>query len=604
MGEIKPENYRKDIDGLRAIAVLSVILFHMGYLPDGYLGVDVFFAISGYLITKIVYNEALENRFSIINFYLRRIRRIIPLVLFTTLIALITGMLVMLPDDLENLSQSVLATNLFANNILLQITTGNYWDIVNDYKPLMHTWSLGVEEQFYLLYPAIFVLFTGERKKWILPLLVLLTAISLFLYLSATNPSARFYLIQYRFYELALGGLGAIIFRNRVIDSRYKTGLLFIVLFILLAGVHLPPVIKLLLVVFASVGLLLPGSDHKNLSNAVLENKIMTGVGKISFSLYMWHQIVLAYNRYFVMESINVMSATLLFIIILILSVLSYYFIEQPFRDKARVNVRTLLSATGFLLILTSGSSILIFTKAGIIRDVPELGIYSADHSNNILSFSKRKSHVHDAYNARIYDLDKPFTDSRKIKVLVIGDSFARDWSNILLESKYGQNIEISYTFNINRCKDIKERLSRADIIFFSEMRIDTFRKAARRFDIDTAKVRIVGTKNFGSNNGIYYNKKGDNTYCVQKAAIGQKFLIKNKELKAEWGNKYIDLIGMVIDESGKVPVFTDSCMFISQDCRHLTRAGAMYFSRLLNNDLSFKPADRELDRLSARTRN
>ena len=124
--------YRKDIDGLRAIAVLSVIFFHLGYLPNGYLGVDIFFTISGYLITKIVYAESVENKFSITQFYLRRIRRIIPLVLFTSSIAVLIGFFVMLPDDFENLCQSLIATNFFGNNILQLITTGNYWDIVNN----------------------------------------------------------------------------------------------------------------------------------------------------------------------------------------------------------------------------------------------------------------------------------------------------------------------------------------------------------------------------------------------------------------------------------------------------------------------------------------
>lgn len=148
--------YRTDIDGLRAIAVISVILFHLGYLPNGYLGVDIFFVISGYLITGIVFNEVIENRFSILKFYERRIRRIIPLVLFTTFIAFLPGVFFMLPDDLENLCQSIIASNFSMNNILMYITSDNYWDVRNDYKPLMHTWSLGIEEQFYLLYRLFF----------------------------------------------------------------------------------------------------------------------------------------------------------------------------------------------------------------------------------------------------------------------------------------------------------------------------------------------------------------------------------------------------------------------------------------------------------------
>lgn len=582
MATIKQEHYRKDIDGLRAVAVLSVIIFHMGYLPNGYLGVDIFFAISGYLITKIVYNEALEDRFSIVNFYMRRIRRIIPLVLFTTFIALVIGMLVMLPDDLENLSQSVIATNLFANNILLLKTVGDYWDIFNDYKPLMHTWSLGVEEQFYVIYPLIFLFLTGARKKWILPLLITLTVVSLLLFLSTSNVSSRFYLIQYRFFELALGGLGAIFFSNRTIDNRYKIGFLFIILCVLLFGVYLPPVLNLLLVVVAAVGLLLPGNTSEGLTNTFLENKYMVWIGKISFSLYMWHQIVLAYSRYFVLDRIDIASAVVLFLIILMLSVLSYQFIEQPFRNKAKVGSRMLLSVSAVLLILTSVSSLFLYMRAGIIRDVPELGLYAGNDEG------AAKGHLHQAYNSRIYDLDKLYAGDRKIKTLVIGNSYARDWSNILLESKYGQDLDICYTYDINACKNIKERLAKADVIFFTEIRVDTFRALTQRYDIDTTKVWIVGNKNFGTNNGIFYRRRGDNNYCTQRVNIRQQALKINNDLKSQWGSKYIDLISMVIDEQGKVPVFTDSCMFISQDTRHLTRAGAIYFARLIDHNQSF----------------
>jgi peptidoglycan/LPS O-acetylase OafA/YrhL len=584
MTNVKPENYRKDIDGLRAVAVLSVIVFHMGYLPNGYLGVDIFFAISGYLITKIVYNEALENSFSIINFYLRRIRRIIPLVLFTTLAALIIGVFVMLPDDLENLSQSVVATNLFMNNILLLITSGDYWNISNEYKPLMHTWSLGVEEQFYLAYPLIFLFLTGARRKWILPLLIVLTLISIYLFFSASDASARFYLIQFRFFELALGGLGAIIFNDKLIDSRYKTILLFIVLFVLLFNVDLPPSVKLLLVVLPSVGLLLPGDDRNNLSAALLESRHMVGLGKISFSLYMWHQVVLAYSRYFVIESITIENALVLFTVTLLLSILSYNLIEQPFRDRARFKTRTLLSVTSVVFVFTSGCAMFLYTKAGVIRDVPELGIYSSDSHNEIFPTGiKRK--VHAKYNGKIRDLNKPFAGKGTIKVLVIGNSFARDWSNILLESKYSKYIEISYTPGIGGCKDINERFCRADVIFFSEMRMDKFLTLAGTYNIDTSKVWNVGTKSFGSNNGLFYNKRRSDSYCGQRVDIGQECRQLNNEMKDEWGDKYIDLIGMVVDSSGAVPVFTDDCMFISQDCKHLTRAGAKYFAKLLDSD-------------------
>jgi len=149
------KKYRKDIDGLRAYAVIVVIIFHLGFLPNGYLGVDIFFVISGYLITSIIYKQLLDDSFSVYRFYQRRIKRIIPLLLFISTFAFILGLIFMLPDDLENLAQSVVSSNLSANNILMLITSSDYWAVKNEYKPLMHTWSLGIEEQYYLIYPFI-----------------------------------------------------------------------------------------------------------------------------------------------------------------------------------------------------------------------------------------------------------------------------------------------------------------------------------------------------------------------------------------------------------------------------------------------------------------
>jgi peptidoglycan/LPS O-acetylase OafA/YrhL len=584
--QVQTKNYRKDIDGIRAIAVLSVILFHLGYLPNGYLGVDIFFVISGYLITKIVYNEAIGNKFSIFDFYLRRIRRIIPLVLFTSLVALIIGLFVMLPDDLENLSQSVFATNFFLNNILLLITSGDYWSIANKYKPLMHTWSLGVEEQFYLIAPLTFLFLNGKRGKWILPLLIILTIISFSLFILSSDEHSKFYLIQFRFFELSLGGLAAIIFNNRLISSRYKLILIPIILVILSFDINLSGSVKLILITLASACLLI--SNKNKFCELVLENKLMISIGKISFSLYMWHQIIIAYTRYFVTENITITNSIVTLLLILLLSMLSYYFIEQPFRDRKRVKTKTLLIVTGFLFILVTGCSFLLYTKAGIIRDVPELEIYrSASHNKVNLGSAKRNVHIE--YNAIFFDLDKNFIGDQKIKVLIIGNSFARDWANVLLESKYGNKIEISYTPNINNCKDISERLSKAKYIFFSELEMQELHTFRNKFNIDFTKVWNVGTKNFGSNNGIFYNKRGSKNYCHQRVYINPAFLKTNDDLQNQWHDKYINLIEMIVDEKGAIPVFTPDCKFISQDCLHLTHAGAVYFARLINNNNSFK---------------
>ena len=146
--------YRPEIDGLRALAVIPVILVHSGFelFSGGFIGVDLFFVISGYLITTIIIEDIEKKKFSIINFYERRARRILPALFFVMLVCIPFAWAWMLPDPLENFGQSLVASVLFVNNVLLLITSG-YWELASEFKPLLHTWSLGVEEQYYLFFP-------------------------------------------------------------------------------------------------------------------------------------------------------------------------------------------------------------------------------------------------------------------------------------------------------------------------------------------------------------------------------------------------------------------------------------------------------------------
>lgn len=576
--------YRKDIDGLRAIAVVAVILFHLGYMPNGYLGVDVFFTISGFLITKIVFKEAKESKFSIVQFYLRRIRRIIPLVLFVCFFALFIGVFVMLPDDLENLSQSVIATILFSNNILLLITTGNYWDVVNEYKPLMHTWSLGVEEQFYLIFPLIFVVLSGKKSKYIFSTLLLLTIVSMTYFFLSDNEAVKFYSIQYRFFELSLGGIAAILFDSKQIKFDFKSIALGILIIVLIFNVSLSNNIKIVITILASTLVLISTNDRYSFSEFLLESKPIGWIGKISFSLYMWHQIVLAYTRYFILEEVFWYHAIILVVVTFLLSAISYYGIEQPFRNKALVDNRKLLVSIIFVSGICFLGSFYLYSHSGIVRDVPELNLKKAEGFSS-LDVSNGDANVHISYNSRIYEFDKGFKSNKKFKVLVIGNSFARDWSNVLLESNYRSDIELSYIYDATSVIDIQERFDHADLIFFSESKMSDINRLKENYKIEISKIWNVGTKNFGFNNGIFYNQPRNEAYCGQRTRIDKDISARNSELKSEWKERYIDLLGIVIDAEGKVPVFSYECKFISQDTRHLTQSGAMFYAKILESN-------------------
>ena len=573
------KSYRPDIDILRAIAVLSVIFFHFGYLPNGYLGVDIFFVISGYLITGILYNELVLDKFSVKQFYLRRIRRIIPLMLFVSIVTLLVGFVLMLPDDLENLSQSVLATTLFSNNILLWLTSQNYWNLANDFKPLMHTWSLGVEEQFYLLFPFIFLLCKGPRKRYVLPVLSLVAFVSLVMFLFSANPGAKFYLIQYRFFELALGGVGAILTIDKKAGGKSQLISFFVIVAVLLYPFEFSADIKLLLIVSASIAFLcFTGTDNESQLLIGNGNRVGIFLGKISFSLYMWHQLVLAFTRYAFSWEFTGYQVVLMLLLILALSILSYYFIEQPFRNKAFVSTRALIAGTAIGAVAIMIVSLYIYSVDGVIRDVPELNEYRSAKKMKL----SRKTEKNIAYNSRIYNLNKPFTSNEKIRILVIGDSFARDWANILLALPNADQIEISYCVTLNDIPDGATRLRDASFIFFSELSRRGLDSLQEKHNIETSKVWNIGTKSFGVNNGLFYNQRHNGGYCNLHTAIDSYFLNKNATQKKEWKERYVDLIGMVADSSRHMPVFTPQCKFISQDGHHLTNEGATYFAELV----------------------
>jgi hypothetical protein len=227
-----------------------------------------------------------------------------------------------------------------------------------------------------------------------------------------------------------------------------------------------------------------------------------------------------------------------------------------------------LVPVNGLILVF----SMFLYFRAGVIRDVPELDVTT----KNIT-----RGH-HAAYNDRGYSYDQDFTETDKVHILVIGNSFARDFVNILLESKWNGKIEISYIFD-SKDSRITDRIKNAELAFYST--ID--RKDIDVSQNDIEKVFCIGTKRFGNNAGFFYNYNGDGYYS-QRTKLGKKEVALNNQLREQWGNKFIDIIGYIIDGNNTVPIFTPDKRFISQDCTHLTKSGAEYFAKLLEEDKEF----------------
>lgn len=346
--------YRREVDGLRAVAVLPVILFHAGFsvFSGGFVGVDVFFVISGYLITSIILREQREGRFSVLAFYERRARRILP-ALFLVMAACIPFALAwMLPAQLVDFGESLGAVSLFSSNILFWLETG-YFEPVAELKPLLHTWSLAVEEQYYVLFPLILMAMGRLRLRNVALTIGLVTLLSLL----ATEwgwrnePSANFYLLPTRAWELLAGSLLAIYLLRRpqpgglVGEAGAAAGLLLIVGSMLMFDEETRfPSLMALVPVLGSV-LVILCAQAGNWTGRLLGWSPMVGVGLISYSAYLWHQPLFAFARIRSVMPPSLVVMAVLAVLSLFLAWLTWKYVEAPFRDRARVSRKRIFAA-------------------------------------------------------------------------------------------------------------------------------------------------------------------------------------------------------------------------------------------------------------------
>jgi peptidoglycan/LPS O-acetylase OafA/YrhL len=362
-------NYRKEIDGLRALAVIPVILFHAGFttFSGGFVGVDVFFVISGFLITSIILKEIEAGTFSILNFYERRARRILPALFLVMLVCLPFAWLWLLPDDIRDFSKSVVKVTEFISNIYFYKQTG-YFDTANELKPLLHTWSLAVEEQYYLFFPLLLLITWRFGKLFVFVTLTLILLSSLFYaqYIVYSEPSAAFYLLPSRFWELLVGALVAFYFsRNfslsvsnasRQILSVVGLVLLFYAVFTFNKETPFPSLYTLVPTV--GTALIILFADKQTVTGRLLGNQVLVGIGLISYSAYLWHQPLFAFARH---RNIEEPSALLFAVLVMATFALAYFswrYVEAPFRNKQRFSRRLIfvLSVLGSVLFITIGS--------------------------------------------------------------------------------------------------------------------------------------------------------------------------------------------------------------------------------------------------------
>lgn len=340
-------SYRPDIDGLRAFAVLAVVVFHINreWLPGGFVGVDIFFVISGYLITGILHRNILQGGFSFSEFMMRRALRILPATLVMVFTVVIFGALFMLPLDATSISESAVASVFSLANVYFWLFLDHgYFAPTSDYVPLLHLWSLGVEEQFYIVWPWLLLLLT--RLKWIgFALAFMLAACSFWLgdYYVMRDQSFAYYMLPSRAGQLLVGGGLYFMLLNfqRVNWPRHLgsvvglagMSILFASVLLLVEEEH--PGFVSIIPVIAAAAVIAAGAFGANPVSMLLSKRLPVAIGLISFSLYLWHWPILAFYRYAYGE-LDFYGGFVCVVIMLGSAIVSYKFVEGPFRNGSK----------------------------------------------------------------------------------------------------------------------------------------------------------------------------------------------------------------------------------------------------------------------------
>ena len=432
--------YRPEIDGLRAIAVVAVIIYHAQVkvfgsqlFGGGFIGVDIFFVISGYLITSIILNELLtKGSFSFKYFYERRIRRILPVLLFVMLVSLPFAWIYLFPSSLIDFSKSILSSIGFGSNFYFHYSGQEYGSLDGLFKPFLHTWSLSVEEQYYILFPIILLFIFKHIRKYLIHILIVGFISSLLLadWTSKNYSSTAFYFLHTRMWELLAGSLLAYLESKIGRSSKFKTlnlvlpfvGLILIGYSFLYFydGMSHPSFYTLSPIV--GVCLIIWFSSENELITKILSTKLFVSVGLISYSLYLWHYPIFSFVKINGMVSGNIIGKFSLIPIIFILSVSSYYLIERPFRNK-KYSFKKVSIFLIFILSTLLVFSLLVIEKNGYPKRFEKLMEINKNYNPDNFFLAKTRM--------RDFNINKKF-NIKNFNILIVGDSFGEDLYNSL----------------------------------------------------------------------------------------------------------------------------------------------------------------------------
>jgi peptidoglycan/LPS O-acetylase OafA/YrhL len=615
--------YRPEIDGLRALAVLPVILFHAGFqtFSGGFIGVDVFFVISGYLITSIILTEKQAGTFSLKSFYERRARRILPALFVVMFACLPFAWLVLLPGQAEDFFRSLVAVSIFSSNILFWRESG-YFETAAEGKPLLHTWSLGVEEQYYLFFPIFLLSAWRLGKPWIVAILVFMAVVSFGIahWGSFYHPEAAFFLLPSRGWELLIGVFIAFyLFRGKdngvkgekpaklVSESVSLLGLLLIVYAIIAFDKNTPFPGASALIPTIGAALIILFATPETFIGKLLGVKLLVGIGLISYSAYLWHQPLFAFARHISKPSPSLLLS--LVALAFTCAYISWKYVEQPFRNKYLIKRPFLFSLLGASTVISIGIGLMGYSTGGF------LDRYSPDDRELAgLNFREAGLYVHSRFMNR---LSGEFDDSRRRKVLIIGDSYAEDLVNAVYEGGLSAHlqivthvmdsvcgnlfVEMDLTANIRevdrpRCleagwyknQNLQRLMREADAIWVAsswrwwvaELLPESIQNIKKN---SKGNVAVFGGKNFGK----FTMKELLNTPPLRRQEIRNIMPDEHLKINRFMRNSlpkdiFVDVSSMFCEEEPFCPLFTEQGELLTYDSVHLTKHGARYLGRKL----------------------
>ena len=611
--------WKSEIVSLRAIAVLLVIFFHVdqpilnNIFKNGFIGVDIFLVISGFLITSIF----LKDNFSVKNFVISRIRRLYPALLFTIFLTLLFFYFVTIPIEFQNMGKSFISSIFGLSNILYFFQSG-YWEPLSSSKPLLHTWSLSLEIQFYISYLILFICLQGRYFK---QFVILLTLVSFSLYLFSFIGSfdfffreqylnlLDFYLLISRFWEFGVGALTCFFYEkiNKRNNYYFFIGILFILLSIINNISNFYPNYSILLCVFGSSLIIM---FCKQGGKKIFINDFFNHIGKISYSLYLLHYPIIIFFFYYIGVSKNFVNIFYILISIYFLSLFSYYFIEKPFYKSKILSNKTFLIGCFSLMIIISILSVLIAKSHFKPLKFKEYNLIKSEFKNNFKEPYRGKNSGTDISTNQFDQMNND-----KINILIVGASYAWD---LYLAFEFNKDLFPRYNFSYNG-DSLNVRMKNEEQIEINNFKNTDIYLLASQYlyeeqleDIEIYKKYLdnLGKKLAVSSNQIEFYTKGDLLLdTLVKNKIHQKELrinnfnhfnkiyyhnlkksvlktnIKLEQITSELKVPFLNRMSFTCNEIKKeCYAFNNSGQKNFFDYSHYTKSGAKFFGKKIHD--------------------